>query len=173
MTRHICLHGAESTGKSTLAPRLAARLYGVVVPEFGRTFSEANGTDFDAADLLEIFEGHVAATDAALATNPAWLVSDTDPLMTQAWAVMLLGRRLPRIDAWDDVAGLYLVPAMDLPWEEDGTRLFGSDLARRQFMDVALGELDRRQLPWAWVEGEGDARLESAMAAIQAAGLTE
>lgn len=173
MTRHICLHGAESTGKSTLAPRLAARLGGVVVSEYGRTYSEANGTDFDAADLLAIFEGHVAATGAALADDPAWLVSDTDPLMTQAWTIMLLGRRLPRIDAWDAVADLYLVPAMDLPWEEDGTRLFGSDLARRQFMDVAIGELDRRRLPWAWVEGEGEARLESALAAIQAAGLAE
>lgn len=173
MTHHICLHGAESTGKSTLAPRLAAPLGGVVVPEYGRAYCETNGTDLDAPDLLAIFEGHVAATEAALADDPAWLVSDTDPLMTQAWAIMLLGRRLPRIDAWDAVADLYLVPAMDLPWEEDGTRLFGSDLARRQFMDVAIGELDRRRLPWAWVEGEGEARLESALAAIQAAGLAE
>ncbi|ALH79315.1 AAA family ATPase [Sphingopyxis macrogoltabida] len=173
MTRHICLHGAESTGKSTLAPRLAARLGGLVVPEYGRAYSEANGTDFDAADLLAIFEGHIAATGAAMASDPAWLVSDTDPLMTQAWAIMLLGQRLPRIDAWSAVADLYLVPAMDLPWEEDGTRLFGSDLARRQFMEVAIGELDRRRLAWAWVEGEGDARLDSALAAIQAAGLTE
>lgn len=171
MTRHICLHGAESTGKSMLAPRLAARLGGVVVPEYGRAYAEANGTEFGAADLLAIFAGHVAATRDAMAQNPEWLISDTDPLMTQAWAIMLLGRRLPEIDAWEGVADLYLVPAMDLPWQEDGTRLFGSDLARRQFMDVALGELDRRKLPWAWVEGEGDARLDSALAAIEAAGL--
>ena len=171
MTRHICLHGAESTGKSALAPRLARALGGVVVPEYGRAYCEANGTDLDAADLLAIFHGHVAATQAALATGPAWLVSDTDPLMTQAWAVMLLGERLPAIDAWTDVADLYLVPAMDLPWEEDGTRLFGSELARMQFMDVALAELDRRQLRWAWVEGEGDTRLQSALAAVEAADL--
>ncbi len=106
-----------------------------------------------------------------MAQRPPLLVSDTDPLMTQAWAIMLLGRRLPEIDAWTDTADLYLVPAMDLLWQEDGTRLFGSDLARRQFMDVALAELDRRKLPWAWVEGDGDARLESALAAVKAAGL--
>jgi nicotinamide riboside kinase len=86
---------------------------------------------------------------------------------------MLLGRRLPEIDLWDEVADLYLVPAMDLPWEEDGTRLFGSELARDQFMEVAIGELDRRKLKWAWVEGEGDARLQNALAAIQAAGFSE
>jgi nicotinamide riboside kinase len=60
---------------------------------------------------------------------------------------------------------------MDLPWEEDGTRLFGSELARVQFMELAIGELERRKLKWAWVEGEGDARLQSALAAIAAAGL--
>ena len=168
MTRHICLHGAESTGKSKLAPRLAARLGGVVVPEYGRTYCEANGTDLDAGDLLAIFHGHVAATKLALAQAPAWVISDTDALMTQAWAIMLLGRRLPEIDLWNDVADLYLVPAMDLPWQEDGTRLFGSELARVQFMELAIGELDRRKLKWAWVEGEGDARLENALAAIAA-----
>ncbi len=173
MTKHIVFHGAESTGKSTLAPRLALRLGGLVVPEYGRTYAEANGTEFDEIDLLAIFDGHRAATAAALAQKPDWLVSDTDPLMTQAWAIMLLGRRLPEIDLWDDTADLYLVPAMDLPWQEDGTRLFGSDSARRQFMDAAIGELDRRALKWAWVEGEGDERIANAFAAIQAAGLTE
>ncbi len=171
MTHHICLHGAESTGKSTLAARLALRLGALVVPEYGRTYAEANGTDLDEVDLLAIFDGHVAATKLALDQHPDWLISDTDPLMTQAWAIMLLGRRLPEIDHWDEVADLYLVPAMDLPWQEDGTRLFGSDSARRQFMDVAIGELDRRKLKWAWVEGEGDARLQSALAAVDAAGL--
>ena len=171
MTRHIVLHGAESTGKSTLAPRLALRLRGLVVPEYGRTYAEANGTEFDEIDLLAIFDGHIAATKAALDQKPDWLISDTDPLMTQAWAIMLLGRRLPEIDLWTGTADLYLVPAMNLPWQEDGTRLFGSDLARRQFMDVAIGELERRKLPWAWVAGDGNERLENALAAIQAAGL--
>lgn len=171
MTRHIVLHGAESTGKSTLAPRLALRLGGLVVPEYGRTYAEANGTEFDEIDLLAIFDGHRAATRAALAQQPDWLVSDTDPLMTQAWAVMLLGRRLPEIDLWDETADLYLVPAMDLPWQEDGTRLFGSDLARRQFMEASISELDRRGLRWAWVTGDGNDRIDNAFAAIRAAGL--
>ena len=34
--RTICLHGPESTGKSTLAPRIAAYLGGEVVDEDGR-----------------------------------------------------------------------------------------------------------------------------------------
>lgn len=171
MTIHICLHGAESTGKSTLAPLLADPHGGVIVPEFGRSYCEAHGTNLTRHDLLAIFNGHVAATVAARQSAPPLMVSDTDPLMTQAWAVMLLGDRLPEIDAWVDVADFYLVPALDLPWHDDGTRFFGSGQARAQFMDIAIAELDRRRVPWAWVKGAGPARLASAHAALQAAGI--
>lgn len=171
MSRHICFHGAESTGKSTLADRLAPRLEAQLVEEYGRSYCEAHGTDLDADDLRAIFRGHVAATEAARAKRPAWLLSDTDPLMTQAWAVMLLGQRLPEIDMWNDVADLYLVPALDLPWREDGTRIFGSAPMRQRFMDIAIAELDRRGLRWSWVRGAGDARLASAWEAIRTAGL--
>ena len=170
MTVHICLHGAESTGKSTLGQKLAARLSGVCVPEYGRTYCEEHGVDLAREDLLAIMRGHLAATRAGLAGKPKWLISDTDPLMTQAWALMLLGERLPEIDAWEGVADFYLVPALDLPWQEDGTRLFGSASARQQFMNVAIGELDRRGLRWTWVEGDGDERVARALEALQAAG---
>mgnify|MGYP002780772573 CR=1 FL=1 len=172
MTVQICLHGAESTGKSTLGPKLAARLGGVYVPEYGRSYCEEHGIDLARADLLAIMRGHLAATREALAGKPKWLISDTDPLMTQAWAVMLLGERLPEIDQWDGTADCYLVPALDLPWQDDGTRLFGSQLARLQFMNVAVGELERRGLRWAWVTGDGDERVANALAALQAAGFT-
>ncbi|MDQ2762803.1 MAG: ATP-binding protein, partial [Pseudomonadota bacterium] len=58
MTRTICLHGPESTGKSMLAPRLARSLGGAVVDEYGRTFAEANGLDFTMADLVGIAVTH-------------------------------------------------------------------------------------------------------------------
>jgi NadR type nicotinamide-nucleotide adenylyltransferase len=170
VTVQVCLHGAESTGKSTLGPKLAQRLGGVNVPEYGRIYCEEHGIDLAREDLLAILRGHLAATRAALATKPKWLIADTDPLMTQAWAIMLLGERLPEIDHWEATADFYLVPALDLPWQDDGTRLFGSQLARLQFMNVAVSELERRGLRWAWVTGDGDARLNSALEALQAAG---
>jgi nicotinamide riboside kinase len=170
MTLHICLHGAESTGKSTLAPQLAAALGADIVPEFGRTYCEAHGTDLTPDDLRAIFKGHVAATRAVRAAHPAAIISDTDPLMTQAWSVMLFGQRLADIDGWGDVADFYLVPDLDLPWHDDGTRLFGTMAQRQRFMDIAVVELDRRNLRWAWVRGQGEARLASALDALQAAG---
>lgn len=175
MSLNICLHGAESTGKSTLAPQIARFLGAEIVEEYGRIYCETYGTDLTRDDLRAIFRGHVAATDAARLGGvrfggAAVILSDTDPLMTQAWAVMLFGERLAEIDAWDGVADFYLVPALDLPWQDDGTRMFGSAEARARFMDVAIGELERRNLPWAWVRGAGAARIASAKAALVAAG---
>ena len=58
--KRICLHGAESTGKSVLAEKLAAELRLPWVPEYGREYAETFGTEFTLPDLLAIAEGHEA-----------------------------------------------------------------------------------------------------------------
>ena len=169
--RSICLHGPESTGKSTIAPRLATRFGTPLVPEYGRTYAETHGTVFTMADLVAIAKGHDAATRVALAEGRSPVILDTDPLMTAVWADMLFGNRDPWFDAWDATADLYLLFAIDLPWVEDGTRLFGSVGERQRFFDLAKAELERRGVRWALVGGQGEARYAAAVAAIAAAGL--
>lgn len=169
--RTICLHGPESTGKSSLAPRLAATFDTGMVPEYGRTWCEQFGTDLTMDDLLHIATTHDAMTRAMLPECNRRLILDTDPLMTAAWARMLFGRRHPWFDRWRGHADLYLLLDIDLPWIEDGTRLFGTVERRRLFLDIAREELERAGVRWAWVRGEGEARFESAMEAIRAAGL--
>ncbi len=170
MTRTICLHGPESTGKSTIAPRLAARLSGAVVDEYGRTYAEANGTDFAMADLVAIAKGHDERTRAAIARGIDPVILDTDPLMTAVWADMLFGTRDAWFDTWDATADLYLLFDTDLPWIDDGTRMFGTTALRRRFFDLSKAELIRRGVRWALVTGQGEARFESALAAVAADG---
>ncbi|KQS04367.1 N-acetylglucosamine-6-phosphate isomerase [Sphingomonas sp. Leaf357] len=171
MTRTICLHGPESTGKSTLAPRLARALGGAVVDEYGRTFAEANGLDFTMADLVRIAETHDGITRALAAGGIDPLILDTDPLMTAVWADMLFGHRDPWFDTWQGTADLYLLLDIDLPWVEDGTRMFGSVEDRQRFFDLSRAELERRGVRWALVGGQGDGRFANALAAVEAAGL--
>lgn len=167
----ICLHGPESTGKSTLIERLAAQFRTIFVPEYGRTFAEMHGTDFSMPDLVEIAQTHDAMTRAALATGADPLFLDTDPLMTAVWADMLFGARDPWFDAWRCTADLYLLLDIDLPWIDDGTRLFGSADERKRFFDLSCAELDRRGVRYALVSGQGPDRLAAALAAIEAIGL--
>lgn len=164
--RSICLHGPESTGKSTVGPRLAAALGGVYVAEYGRTHAEAHGTDFTMDDLVAIAVEHDAQTRAALAAGRLPVVLDTDPLMTAVWADMLFGRRDPWFDQWHATADLYLLFDIDLPWREDGTRQFGTAALRRRFFDLSKAELERRGVRWAMVRGQGEARYDRAMKVI-------
>ncbi|WP_294288359.1 ATP-binding protein [uncultured Sphingomonas sp.] len=166
MTRTICLHGPESTGKSTIAPRLAAYLGGEVVDEYGRTYAETNGIDFTMADLVAIGQGHDAETHAVIARGVDPVILDTDPLMTAVWADMLFGRRDPWFDAWDGTADLYLLFDIDLPWVEDGTRMFGTAEARQRFFDLSRVELERRGVRWALVTGQGEDRWRSVLAGL-------
>jgi NadR type nicotinamide-nucleotide adenylyltransferase len=165
-TRTICLHGPESTGKTTLGPRIAAALGGLYVAEFGRTWSEAKGIGFTMTDLVAIAKGHMAATREALNRRPPWLILDTDPLMTAVWADMLFGERDPWFDRFKDTADQYLMFDIDLPWVPDGTRMFGTPELRGRFFDLSRQELERRDLPWTLIGGQGEDRFDNAMAAI-------
>lgn len=166
--RTICLHGPESTGKSTLAPRLAAHFGGTWIGEYGRHFAERRGIEFSMADLVEIARVHDAQTRAMLAAGADPLILDTDPLMTAVWADMLFGVRDHWFDAWTGTADLYLLFDIDLPWVADGTRMFGSDALRQRFFDLSKAELERRGVRWALISGDGQARFDAAVAAIEA-----
>lgn len=171
MTRTICLHGPESTGKSTMSKRLAAHFNAPLVPEYGRTYCEEYGTDLTLNDLLTIAQTHDAMTGAALREAPEIAILDTDPLMTAVWCDMLFRRRPAWFAEWDRTADLYLLLDIDLPWIDDGTRFFGFPTERQHFMDLSRAELERRGVRWALVSGEGEARYDNALAAIAKAGL--
>ena len=168
--RTICLHGPESTGKSTLAPQLARHFDTLYVPEYGRTYCEEHGLSLEMDDLVMIGRTHAAMTQALLRQCNRRLILDTDPLMSAAWADMLFGERDPWFDAFADTADLYLLLDIDLPWIDDGTRFFGDDLRRRRFFDLSLAELERRGLTYRIIGGPPDQRLELALAAIAEAG---
>ena len=158
----ICFHGAESTGKSVLADKLARHFGCPWVPEYGRTYCEERGTDLAMADLLAIAEGQAAATRAAAAANPKLLILDTDQLMTAAWAEMLFGEVPDALMAYPK-AELYLLFAPDVPWIDDGTRFFGKAPLRSRFAALAENMLHCagvlfRPISGTWAERERNAR---------------
>ena len=148
----VCFHGAESTGKSVLAGKLAAELGCPRVPEFGREYCETRGIDLTMADLLAIAEGQDAVMRAACTGDPPLVLLDTDSLMTAVWAQML----------FDDVpaellvyprAERYLLFAPDVPWVADGTRFFGAREGRARFAALAEDMLVRAGVPFTRIEG--------------------
>ena len=57
---------------------------------------------------------------------------------------------------------------IDLPFVNDGLRLYGGAAERARFFALCRAELERRGVAWALVSGTGEVRLESALAAIKA-----
>ena len=163
----VCFHGAESTGKSTIAGKLGAEMQCPVVAEHGRTYAELHGTDFALADLLAIARRQDELMHEAAVSQPPLLLLDTDPLMTAAWAEMLFGS-VPDELLGLDKAELYLLFAPDVPWVADGTRLFGGDAERRRFAAIAESVLVRAGVPYVQIGGDWAERERQARCAIEA-----
>jgi NadR type nicotinamide-nucleotide adenylyltransferase len=163
----VCLHGAESTGKSTLAAKLAARFGCPAVAEYGRTYAETHGVDFALADLLAVAAEQDRRMRAAAAKAPPLLILDTDPLMTAAWAQMLFGT-VPEALLGYAKAEHYLLFLPDVPWTADGTRLFGTEAERARFAAIAEDMLMRTGVTYRRIGADWAARERDAAAAIGA-----
>lgn len=161
----VCFHGAESTGKTVLAEKMAGELRCPWVPEYGRTYAEQHGIDFTVEDLLAIARGQDAAMRAACASEPQLVILDTDPLMTAAWAQMLFDEIPAELFEYAK-AEHYLLFEADTPWQEDGTRMFGSDEARSRFAAVAEDMLLRVGVPFTRISGAWDQREAQVRAAV-------
>lgn len=165
--RTVCLHGAESTGKTTLAAALAAETGALTVGEYGRSHCEVHREPLGLDDLLLIGRAQTAMIAAAAAWAGPLLIADTDALMTAAWTEMLLGTRPAELMAAPK-ADLYLLLEPDLPWVDDGTRFFADPAERHRFARIVEQVLVDAGVPFVRVSGEGEARLQAARAALGA-----
>ena len=167
--RTVCLHGSESTGKSTLAAQLSRELGFHWVPEYGRSHCEVHREPLTRDDLLLIGRAqHAMAAAAARWAGPVLLL-DTDALMTAAWCEMLLGER-PAELMEAEKADLYLLLEPDLPWVDDGTRFFSDPGDRQRFAAIAEAVLEDAGVRYERIGGGGAVRLEKARAAIAGLG---
>lgn len=162
--KRICLFGPESTGKTTLATSLAMRWDTVLAPEYGRTFTEAFGSELSEADLEAIVRGHQAGVSAARRQANRILIEDTDPILTAVWSDMLFGRRAAWLNDDFEVADLYLLLDPSPPWTDDGTRYFPDADTRRHFHQLCKEELVRRGASFVEIGGSDWADREAAAA---------
>jgi NadR type nicotinamide-nucleotide adenylyltransferase len=171
--KSICLHGPESTGKSTLATRLAAHFGCEVVPEYGRAYCEEHGTDIDMEALNHIGqvqdEMNRGAARRARELHSEFVLFDTDPLITAVWAEMMYGKRSLWLANFIGFADFYLLLDIDLPFIDDGLRVYAGVRDRQHFFDLCHNELKNRGVAFAVVSGEGDARFQAALDAIATA----
>jgi NadR type nicotinamide-nucleotide adenylyltransferase len=153
----VAILGAESTGKSTLAPALAARYGSLWVPEYLREFVETEQRVPFEHDQLGIARTQRAREEEMAGAPDAgrFLFCDTTPLMTAVYSRIYWGRVPPELlalEAAHDYAAT-LVAGLDLPWVPDGLQR-ESEEVRRQVHDCLLAVLRERGIPFTLLEGD-------------------
>ncbi len=166
--KRICLLGAESTGKTTLARSLAAAYGTVWNPEYGRPYTEL-GRDPDApwtsAEFTHIARIQCWYEDCLAGSAHRALFCDTDAFTTMLFHEVYLG---DPTHAFDDLVDrrydLFLVCGLDVPWRHDGIREF--DEQRHWMHDRYLERARTSGSPWLLLEGPPHARLREASGAV-------
>lgn len=168
--KRVCLLGAESTGTTTMAERLAERFGTIWVPEYGRAYSlpkDIAGDTWTTADFVHIARQQQALEDAAARDADRLLFCDTDALATALWHEQYMGGPAPEVM---DIArsrryDLTFLTAADFPWAQDGTRT--SDAARQRMQRRFEAELADRPEPVIELRGSVAVRLATAQDAIE------
>ena len=128
---HVCLLGAECTGKTTLATALAQELDAVLVPEYLRVFVQQHGRVPAAQDQATILRTQMAwEADAVHRITPegkTGIVCDTAPLMTAVYSAHYFGDTalLPEALAHHARYTHTLLLEPDFPWQADGSQRDG------------------------------------------------
>ncbi len=169
----IAIVGAESTGKSTLAPALAQRiaretgLTCTAVDEHLRTWCERMGRTPRIDEQRPIAQAQQDRIAAAAASHDV-VVADTTAAMIAVYSRFVFNDR--SLDAWAAAEHARsvqhtLVTALDLPWVADSLQREGEHV--RGPIDAMLRELlATHGIGWSLVSGSGAVRTDNALDAV-------
>ncbi|PTN07805.1 AAA family ATPase [Mangrovibacterium marinum] len=168
MTKIIVLTGPESTAKSTLTRELARQFGGSCFPEFARSYLEGKPSHYTYQDVEAIARGQIAQYDQALASAGDFAFLDTWLFVTKVWFDWVYRRRPQWLDQalHDRPVHLYLLCRPDIPWEPDPLRENGGEQREKLFQQYKR-ELQKLDLPFVEIGGEGPSRIQNAVQAIQ------
>ena len=165
----VAILGAESTGKTTMAERLAERFDTCWVPEFGRAYCEQRDVyaltldDFDA-----IARGQMADEEDAARRANRVLICDTDVRTTATWSDLIRGERstwLAHEASVSEYSHVILL-APDVPWVDDGMRVLENERIRHTAL--LEEELRRSNQPFTRIDGSFENRLSRAIRVTEA-----
>jgi NadR type nicotinamide-nucleotide adenylyltransferase len=166
----IAVFGPESTGKTLLAAKLAEHFAAPLVAEYAREFWDAQGA-ITLEDIPKIAREQWRREDQIASGAQRLVICDTEALTTVLWSDLLYGTCQEDIRRGAEARvknyALYLLLDIDVPWAPDPQRCFHREEDRQMCRKVWHGALERRQLPYVWIRGEGAAREQAAMAAVK------
>lgn len=168
----ICIIGAESTGKTTLARMLATQLDCPWVPEHLREFCAARGrtpTQGEQSLILETQLIHERSAQMhARNTRRRYVFCDTAPLLTAVYSDYVFGDKslYPRARLLHSRYALTLLLEPDIVWVADGMQRDGAHV-RGPITQLIERELAALDTPVIRIAGNGDIRYQAAAVALR------
>ncbi len=166
--KKIVILGTESTGKSTLAKKLADYFNSDFVPEAGRDIVE-NSNECSWNDLERIATSHAQNIKALEANKNKILFIDTDINITKSYANFFFNRDLVVADWVVELnqADLYLYLWNDVEHIQDGTRLNKND--RDLLHQSHIETLEANNISYTLIQGSWDERFSHSVNIIEKA----
>ena len=156
--------GPESTGKSTLCRQLAEQYGYRWVKEYAREYVEALSRPYTYDDVLCIARRQISELQAAYPEQV--VLYDTELIITKVWMQHVFGKVAPEVEQAirEQPMDLYLILAPDIEAEPDPVR---ENLDKREFFHRwYIREVRLTKQPYCLISGQGDARLQAAIEAI-------
>lgn len=160
----VVLLGAPSTGKTTLAEKLAIYFDTQWMPEYGREYWEKYQVNkrLTLEDLLKIAEGHIEREDALVLKSNQFLFSDTNAITTYLFSLDYHGNALPALENLAKAAekrhDIIFVCDTDIPYDDTWDR--SGDVKRKVFQQKIIADLNTRNLKYSMLKGNVDERIE-------------
>ncbi len=161
--------GPESTGKSTLAEKLALHFAEPWVPEVAREYLEKLDRPYAYEDLLQIGKQQMQLEDELAMQANNYLFCDTDLRVIQVWSQ----HRYGKVDPWvlEELArrtyDLIFLCAPDLPWQADPLREHPELEMREEFFAQYLQLTKQSGFPFKIIAGDPVKRISAAVEAIR------
>ena len=168
MVKRVLLYGPESTGKTTMAARLAQHYNTVWAPEWARLLLEKRNPQVVVAeDLPVIPREHLKLEDSLARQSGPVMFIDSDPITTSIYANHFFGYCPAHIPLLGDKrhyhARLLFTP--EVAWVQDGQR--DSEAGRNQLYRAFKQELERRNFPYTLIHGSDyESRFQQCVAVV-------
>jgi len=154
---NVVFLGAPSTGKTTIAERMAQEYNTVWMPEYGREYWEKNQIQrrLSLEQLVEIAEGHLEREEKLLCQANKYLFTDTNALTTFMFSHYYHHTALPRLADFANQAScrydLVFLCDTDIPYDDTWDR--SGDMNRKTFQKQIIGDLLTRKIPFFVLSG--------------------
>ena len=165
----IAITGPESTGKSTLAEKLAKHFNTDYIPEYSRTYLENFEGQYTENDVVEIAKKQYELILKEEDKNPEILIADTEIIVCKIWIEYVFKHPnemiedLLRRQNFD----LYLLCDIDLPWVYDPLRENPNIEERKELFEIYKNTLIKMNVPFGIVRGSDEERVNNSLEIIK------